>query len=178
MVLFNHFVHCCCVMALLTFDEFDLIDFITPSLAATPPCVQESNNESCDEILQILTSKINSCIYFDVVAPKTNFNFSNSLILVHLNIRSLYKHFDSLCLFLQSLPFKPDVICLTETRVKDQPLANINLPNYSFVHTPPQSNAGGVAVYVSLNLKFSLDDNQHQLHNSESIWLNLHHDEN
>ena len=178
MVLFDHFVHCCCVMALLTFDEVDLIDFITPSLAATPPCVQESNNESCDEILQILTSKINSCIYFDVVSPKTNFNFSNSLNLVHLNIRSLYKHFDSLCLFLQSLPFKPDVICFTETRVKDQPLANINLPNYSFVHTPPQSNAGGVAVYVSLNLKFSLDDNQYQLHNSESIWLNLHHHEN
>ena len=105
---------------------------------------------------------------FDVVAPKTNFNFSNSLILVHL----------SLCLFLKSLLFKPDVICLTETRVNDQPLANINLPNYSFVHIPSQSNAGGVAVYVSLNLKFSLDDNQHQLHNSESIWLNLHHHEN
>ena len=127
MVLFDHFVHCCCVMALLTFDEVDLINFITPSLAAIPPCVQESNNESCDKILQIFTSKINSCIYFDVVAPKTNSNFSNSLILVHLNICSLYKHFDSLCLFLQSLPFKPDVICLTETRVKDQPLAN-----YSF----------------------------------------------
>ena len=99
-------------MALLTFDEVDLIDFITPSLEATPPCVQENNNESCDKILQILTSKINSCKYFDVVAPKTNFNFSNSLILVHLNTHSLYKHFDSLCLFLQSLPFKPDVTCL------------------------------------------------------------------
>ena len=56
MVRFGHFVHCCCVMALLTFDEVDLIDFITPSLAATPPCVQKNNNESCDEILQILTS--------------------------------------------------------------------------------------------------------------------------
>ena len=178
MVRFDYFVHCCSVMALLTFDEVDFINFITPSLAATTPCVQENNNESCDKVLQFLPSKINSCKYFDVVAPKINFNFSNSLILVHLNIRSLYKHFDSLCLFLQSLPFKPDVICLTETSVKDQPLANINLPNYSFVHTPSQSNAGGVAVYVSLNLKFSLDDNQHQLHNSESIWLNLYHHEN
>ena len=70
------------------------------------------------------------------------------------------------------------MIFLTETRVKDQPLANINLLNYSFVHAPPQSNAGGVAVYVSLNLKFFLDNNQHQLHNSESIWLNLDHHEN
>ena len=128
MVQFDHFVHCCCVMALFTFDEVDLIDFITPSLADTPPFVQKNNNVSCDKVLQILTSKINSCKYFKVVAPKTNLNFPNSLVLVHLNIRSLYKHFDSLCLFLQSLPFKPDVICLTETRVKGQPLANINLP--------------------------------------------------
>ena len=49
MVRFDHFVHCYFVMALLTFDEVDLIDFITPSLAATPPCVQENNNESCDD---------------------------------------------------------------------------------------------------------------------------------
>ena len=103
MVRFDHFVHCCSVMALLTLDEVDLIDFITPSLAATPPCVQKNNNESCDEVLQILTSKINSCKHVDVVAPKTNFKFPNSLVLVHLNTRSLYKHFDSLCLFFQSL---------------------------------------------------------------------------
>ena len=70
-------------MALLTFDEVDLIDFITPSLAATPPCVQENNNESCGEVLQILTSKINSCKYFDVVAPKPNLIF---LILLFYNI--------------------------------------------------------------------------------------------
>ena len=169
---FDHFVHCYCVTALSTFDEVDLINFIAPSLAATLLCVQDFNNESCDEVLRILTSKINSCEYFAVVALKADFNASNFLILVHLDIRSLHKHFDCLCLLLQSLPFKPDVIYLSETRVKDYPLANINLPNYSLVHAPSQANADGVAVYVSLNLKFSLNNNQHQLHSSESIWLN------
>ena len=57
-------------------------------------------------------------------------------------------------------------------------MANIYFPNYSFVHTLSQSNADGVAVYLSLNLKFSSDGNQHQLYNSDSIWLNLHHHEN
>ena len=98
MVWFDLLVHCYCVTELLTFDEVDLINFITPCLAATPLCVQENSNKSCDKILQILTSKINSCKYFKVVAPKTNFSFSYSFILVHLNISSLYKHFDSLCL--------------------------------------------------------------------------------
>ena len=143
----------------MTFDEVDLINFTTPSLAATPLRILENNTELCDEVLQILTSKINSCQYFDVVTLKTNSNFFNFLILLHLNIRSLYKHFDYLYLFLQPLLFKTDVICLTETHVKDQRLAYINLPNYSFVHAPSQSNAGGVAGNVLLNLKFSSDNN-------------------
>ena len=71
--------------------------------------------------------------------------------------------------------FYTDVIYLTEIRVTDHPLANINLSNYKFVHAPSQSNAGGVAVYVSLNQKCSLNNNQYHLHDSESIWLNLYH---
>ena len=70
-------------------------------------------------------------------------------------------------------------MCVTETCGKDPTLANIiNLPNYSFVHALSQSNAGGAAVYVSLNLKFFLDKCQHQLHNFESIWLNFCYYEN
>ena len=102
MVWFDHFVYCYCVTALFAFDDVDLINFITPSLAGTPLCVQKNDNESCDEVLQILTSKINPCEYFHVITPKTNFNFSSSLILVDLNICSLHNHFDSLCLFLVS----------------------------------------------------------------------------
>ena len=82
-----------------------------------------------------------------------------------------------LCAYFLSLPFKPDVICF-KGGIKDHPLANINLPNYSFVHAPSQNTADGVAVYVLLNLKFSMDNKQHQLHNSESIWINLYHHEN
>ena len=77
-------------MALLTFEEVDLMSFITPSLAAAPLYVQENNNESYDEVLQILISKINSCKYFDaVVVLKPNSNFFNSLILVHCVSKNL-----------------------------------------------------------------------------------------
>ena len=58
MVRLDNFVYCYCIMDLLSFDEVDLINFITPSLAATPLCDKEYDNESCDEVLQILTSKI------------------------------------------------------------------------------------------------------------------------
>ena len=172
---FDHFGYCFCVNELLSFNETDLINFITPSLAGTPLCVQVNKNESWDKVLRILTLKINSCKYFDVIVPKTI--FLNSLALVDLNILSLHKHFHSLCLFLQSLRFEPDVICLTAIHVKDQPLANVSFSNYSFVHVLSHSNVGGVAICVSLNLKISLDNNQHQLHNFESIHVNLYHHE-
>ena len=73
-----------------------------------------------------VTSKIGKCEYFDVNAtsfPQTN---SYSLKLMHLNIRSLHKNYDALHNLLQSLQFSIDLLCLTETRIRDQPLINIS----------------------------------------------------
>ena len=73
---------------------------------------------------------------------------------MHLNIRSLTKNFDALCEFISSLSFTPDLVCLTETRIKDQPLVNKTIPGNSFAHVNSQSSAGGVAIYTSNNLNF------------------------
>ena len=74
-----------------------------------------------------------------------------------------------LCVNLYSLL----IFTLTETRIKDQPLANIILPGNSFAHVNSQSSVGGVAIYISNNLNFKLCKNQHHLHNSEAIWLDI-----
>ena len=68
---------------------------------------------------------------------------------MHANIRSLHKNFDSLIDFCESLSAKPDIICLTETKLQDIPYANINIPNYNFYYSPTPANAGGVAMYIS-----------------------------
>ena len=39
---------------------------------------------------------------------------------MHVNIRSLHKNFDLLYEFIQSLQFIPQIICITETRIKYQ----------------------------------------------------------
>ena len=44
------------------------------------------------------------------------------------------------------------MICLPETRIKKDPLINIELSNYSFVHVNSKSNAGEVAIYIRKNL--------------------------
>ena len=98
-----------------------------------------------------LSNNIRPCDYYDL-----NFQFNTfsdckneRTIILHANIRSLHKNFDSLIDFCESLSAKPDIICLTETKLKDIPYANINIPNYNFYHSPTQTNADGVAMYIS-----------------------------
>ena len=98
---------------------------------------------------------------------------NNSLSGIHLNIRSLNKNFDKLYEFLLCLPFTPDVLCFSESRIKKQPLDNINLSGYSFVNVDPVGNAGGVAMYVRKDLKIIQEQNIH-LHACESLWLALY----
>ena len=86
--------------------------------------------ELCDNLLNSITTNIKICKYTDPTASSLNFDDNRSLILLHVNIRSLHKNFDSLYEFLVTLSFSPDIICLTETRLKDEALINIDLPLY------------------------------------------------
>ena len=119
-----------------------------------------------------MSSKIKNCKFLDnsltCVQPS-----ENSLKLVHLNIRTLTKNSDALFEFISSLSFTPDLVCLTETRIKNQPLANITISSYSFAHVNSLGSADGVAIYILNNFNFKLCKNQHHLHNSEAIWLDI-----
>ena len=96
----------------------------------------------------------------------------STLILLHIKVRSLNKNSD-LFEFIESLNFLLHVICLSETRIKMDPLINIELTNYSFVHVKSKSNAGGVAIYISKNLNYEISQNQHVLTNTESLWITI-----
>ena len=73
---------------------------------------------------------------------------NNSLSIIHLNIRLLNKNFDKLYDFLLCLTFTPNVLCLSESRIKKQPLVNIILSGYSFVNVDLVGNAGDVRSHV------------------------------
>ena len=51
--------------------------------------------------------------------------------------------------FLQTLKKLPDLICVTETKLKSLPLRNLSIPNYEFYFSNSPTNAGGVAIYIS-----------------------------
>ena len=111
------------------------------------------------------------CNYLSLNLNTSNCN--SSMTILHLNIRFLNKNFKEFHEFLVSIRNRLEVICLTETRKKNDPLLNIKISQYKFYHVDSQTSAGEVAVYVSDNCTFKLCPNQCIMPNSECLWLEL-----
>ena len=161
-------------MAFLATNGSDLNELIRPSQEATLRKEFLGGNENLsDNWYDSVVSNNSTCCYFDDVNVQPTF-FENSLTLLHFNIRSLHKNFDAMYNFLQSLDFLPDIICLSETRITDEPLDDILITSYSFIQVNSHSTVGGVAVYISKKVKFELSKNQLSLYNSKSLWLTIY----
>ena len=130
-------------------------------------CNSECNScINCPNIHRVCNSCI-ECKYLDVSELNSLFNSRapNDIAVLHLNIRSLWKHMSKLENFLfNNFDKKPDVICITETKLDTDPddfvciseiksrkhsdLSVLNLPGYNFFHNDSVSNAGGTAIYI------------------------------
>jgi len=67
----------------------------------------------------------------------------------------------------------PDILCLSETRIKEKPLKNIFIPGYQFIHENCPTNAGGVAMYISNSINFQkLKHFNIELAGCENVWIN------
>ena len=106
-----------------------------------------------------LTHNFHPCKYYEMDSLSLlSFNF-NSISIIHINIRSLQKNLDFLQEFLRLLPNMPKIICLSESRINQKPLINLDLPNYKLEHIDSPTPAGGVAVYVSNELRIEIVSN-------------------
>ena len=103
----------------------------------------------------------------------SEFDESNSLRIIHLNIRSLNKNFEKFKNFLSECSHNFSVICLTETWCTNDSFnsnSNYQLPNYNSVHFERSNNknGGGICMYVHDtiihkmrdDLSVSSDDNE------------------
>ena len=78
---------------------------------------------------------------------------SNALTLFHFNIKSLPKNLSLLHDILYCLDSRPNIIAISETRLNENSVSNIELPHYYFFHHDSPTAAGGAGLYVSKNLK-------------------------
>ena len=69
------------------------------------------------------------------------------------------------------LDYLPDIICLSETKIKNLPTVNLSLTGYhSIEHADSQTAAGGVGIYISDNYSSkTIGKNTHRHPNSNNI---------
>ena len=96
------------------------------------------------------------------------YNSDHHRLFLLINIRSLQKNFDDLVNLISQFTVLPDIVCITETRLKNNPLINISIPGYDFVKA--STFAGGVGMYVSSKLNFKVIAENTLDANCEDIW--------
>ena len=133
-----------------------------------------NHNSLPDMLSDSLRSNIKACNYYDIFKLNTTLNDSSHFF-IHLNISSLQSHFDELLYdLLLELTHPPSIIFISETRINKKPLININLPAYTFLHSPSPSVVGGVGAYFSNQLMLTIN-NLFQLHvqGCKDLWFNV-----
>lgn len=99
---------------------------------------------------------------------------NNSLFMFHCNIRSLPKNLHLLDDLLYTFHTKPNIIAVTETRLKQNTVDNVDLTGYDLYHTDSPTSAGGTALYISSNLKaMPRPDLELKLDLVESTWIEI-----
>ena len=116
------------------------------------------------------------CKYF------TTYSLNNALryrlgdvLIVHFNIRSLQKNIDKMSQYLSELEKQPEIIALTETKLKENYISgNIELPGYKFIHVNSSTLAGGVGFYIKEKIKFSvLEEFSIYVDAVENMWIRI-----
>ena len=127
-----------------------------------------------DRLFQSLKANISPCKTYDFENNRFCVNRINSHLILYLNICSLQAYFDQLLDFLQEFSSLPSIIFISETHINNNPMINIDIPGYYFVHFPSPTEAGGVGAYLSTSLKFTIKDNlQLNVMECEDLWFQM-----
>ena len=94
--------------------------------------------------------------------------------IMHCNIRSLSKNITKLEDILITSKESPDIIAISETKLKESNSSNINIPGYLFLNTNSKTSAGGVGLYLAKELDFIRRcDLELSVECVESCWIEI-----
>ena len=108
-----------------------------------------------NNVFSAITEGIAPCKYFSTSNFSSLKLSSKDIFILHLNIRSLNKNYDDLYELISEFPHPPDLVCFSETKLKNNTHVNIQISGYQFVHADSAYNAGGVGIYISDNIEFN-----------------------
>ena len=87
---------------------------------------------------------------------KTEYTDAKASFLMQINTRSLTKNLDHVNEIIAELDKNPDIIAISETKLKDGTFSNVNIAGYDLICNHSKTNAGGVALYIKCDFVFSL----------------------
>ena len=126
--------------------------------------INSADKKLCKEITSLIiehtdpeNTNTQYCKYYDVDKfTKKQFKSESNFSILHLNIASLQFHFEELKILLQLLNYSFDIIAISESKIQKgiNPVKDIELPNYEYLHTPTESAKGGTLIYISKKLVF------------------------
>ena len=168
---------CCqkCINLAIPFSDIEKENFLLTNVAGQNPDICEldivdfnigtKNKELVDEISNMILHNQNldpdevgfPCEYYDIEKIiKSKFESTHFFSTIHHNIHSLQAHFEELKHLLQCVPIEFDIIALSEVKLlKGQnPVIDINIPNYALEYTPTEATKGGTAIYISKKHKY------------------------
>lgn len=106
-------------------------------------------------IASSLSPILESCKYISVADLNNTRNDQNNLFLLHINIRSLPKNFDSLQRLVQNLNPKPQFVLLTELWLPPDTSEQYDLDNYVFEYSAPSQFRGkGAGLYIDSSIPY------------------------
>ena len=118
------------------------------------------------------------CKYFNSTDFNNSFplNDEQNFSVIHCNIRSMKANGEDLTNYLETLYLKFDIICLSETWIKDIQYLNSFFPTYHGFHStrPPAQRGGGVSIFIKRRFNAKLFDLQHyNLECFENIFIHF-----
>ena len=102
-----------------------------------------------------------------------------NIFLLHINTRSLAKNLNQVRDLLISIGKIPDIIAISETKLRDGGFHNVSLEGFEFVHNSSPTNAGGIGLYIKQGIIFNLITTPNlNIEECEDIWIDVKMDNN
>jgi len=96
------------------------------------------------------------------------------LFLFHVNIRSVIKNEDELIEIISAMRFPPEIIAITETKLRANRVFHSKLKGYICIRADSLTRAGGVVFLIKSTLNYQIRDDLHIFVPAcENLWIEI-----
>ena len=110
--------------------------------------------------------------YYTLKTFTDKINVLNSFTILQINSRSLIKNFDKIENLLITLKLNPDIIAISETKLKINIQFSYTLQNYNFLLNNSPTNASSSGIFIkSSYIHKQINHFNLNLNASEGLWI-------